>query len=87
MKNSDTIDKNRKQFESNDNLAKLDEKSVSCGVGCMEDDEDLPKWAHFICPSCGISYGMGALVKAVRKRRRLASQEKSDIMWHTFEGQ
>jgi hypothetical protein len=78
MKNSDAIDKNRKQFESNDNLAKLDDKTVSCGVGRME-EEDIPKWAHFICPSCGISYGISALVKAVRRRRRLISHETSDI--------
>jgi hypothetical protein len=80
MNNSDTIDKNRKQFEWNDNLAKLDDKKVGCGVECIgEDEEDIPKWAHFICPSCGISYGISALVKAVRKRRRLISPEKSDI--------
>ena len=71
MRNSDSTVKNRKQFEPNDNLAKLDDKTVSCGVGCMEKEkEDIPKWAHFICPSCGISYGISALVKAIRKRRR-----------------
>jgi hypothetical protein len=69
------VDNNKKQFESNDNnLAKLGDRTVRCGVGCMEkDEEDIPKWTHFICPSCAISYGISALVKAVRKRRRLIS--------------
>ena len=79
MKNSDTMDKSRKQSESNDNPTKLDDKTVSCGVGCMDEEDDIPKWAHFICPSCGISYGISALVKAVRKRRRLISHGTSDI--------
>jgi hypothetical protein len=81
MENSDTITKNREQGEWSDNFAKLDDKKASCGVGCMKEkeEEDIPKWAHFICPSCGISYGISALVKAIRKRRRVISHEISDI--------
>jgi pyruvate/2-oxoacid:ferredoxin oxidoreductase beta subunit len=33
-------------------------------------DEEIPKWANFICPSCGISYGINALIKAIRKRKQ-----------------
>jgi len=35
-----------------------------------QDEEEIPKWANFICPSCGISYGINALIKAIRKRRQ-----------------
>jgi hypothetical protein len=35
----------------------------------MEDNE-VPKWANFICPSCAISYGVKALIKAIRKRQQ-----------------
>ena len=81
MKNSNSIDKNRRQFESNDDLAKLDDRTVSCGVGCTgkeDEEEDVPKWAHFICPSCGISYGISSLVKAIRRRRCPTFHETSD---------
>lgn len=45
----------------------------------MEKEEDIPKWARFMCPSCGISYGISALVDAVKKRRKLAPYEVPDI--------
>ncbi|MDQ6667004.1 MAG: hypothetical protein M3Y53_02130 [Thermoproteota archaeon] len=35
----------------------------------MEDNE-VPKWANFICPSCALSYGVNALIKAIRKRQQ-----------------
>ncbi len=35
----------------------------------MEDEEEVPKWAYYICPSCAIYYGTKALLKAIRKRR------------------
>jgi hypothetical protein len=31
--------------------------------------EELPKWMNFICPSCGIAYGINALVNMIRKRK------------------
>jgi hypothetical protein len=34
------------------------------------EDNEIPKWANFICPSCGISYGINALIKAIRKRQK-----------------
>jgi len=40
----------------------------------QEGDEDIPKWANFICPSCGISYGINALIKAIRKRQQQKDQ-------------
>jgi len=36
----------------------------------QEEDNEIPKWANFICPSCGISYGINALIKAIRKRQK-----------------
>ncbi len=35
----------------------------------MEEENDVPKWANFICPSCAVSYGVNALVKAIKKRK------------------
>ncbi|MDQ6866767.1 MAG: hypothetical protein M3044_23465 [Thermoproteota archaeon] len=35
----------------------------------MEDNE-VPKWTNFLCPSCAISYGVNALVEAIRKRQQ-----------------
>ncbi|MGI0046091.1 MAG: hypothetical protein ACREBB_02725 [Nitrosotalea sp.] len=35
----------------------------------MEEEADVPKWTNFICPSCAISYGINALVKAIKKRK------------------
>jgi len=35
-----------------------------------QEEDEIPKWANFICPSCGISYGINALIKAIRKRRQ-----------------
>lgn len=32
-------------------------------------EEELPKWMNFICPSCGIAYGVNALVNTIRKRK------------------
>ena len=40
----------------------------------QEEDEDIPKWANFICPSCGISYGINALIKAIRKLKQQKEQ-------------
>ena len=28
------------------------------------------KWANVVCPSCAISYGVNALIKAIRKRQQ-----------------
>ena len=41
-----------------------------------EEEGEIPKWANFICPSCGISYGVNALIKAIRKRRQKKEKEK-----------
>jgi hypothetical protein len=41
----------------------MDEKKEREGEG------ELPTWTNFICPSCGIAYGINALIKAVRKRK------------------
>lgn len=35
-----------------------------------QDDVEIPRWTNFICPSCGIAYGVNALIKAIRKRRQ-----------------
>jgi len=39
-------------------------------MGSYKEDDDIPKWANFICPSCGIVYGINALIKAIRKRKQ-----------------
>jgi hypothetical protein len=44
-----------------------------------QEDEEIPKWANFICPSCGISYGINALIKAIRKRQRQQKEKQSNI--------
>jgi hypothetical protein len=33
-----------------------------------EEQEELPKWMNFACPSCGIVYGINALIVTIRKR-------------------
>jgi hypothetical protein len=32
-------------------------------------EEELPKWMNFICPSCGIAYGISTLIKTIKKRK------------------
>lgn len=32
--------------------------------------EDRPQWMNFICPSCAIGYGINALIKTIKKRRK-----------------
>ncbi|MBI3639279.1 MAG: hypothetical protein HY223_03090 [Thaumarchaeota archaeon] len=44
----------------------------------MEDD-DIPKWANFICPSCAVAYGVNALIKAIKKRRHRIDEQESII--------
>lgn len=34
-----------------------------------EQQEDIPRWAYYICPSCAIYYGTKAIINAIRKRR------------------
>jgi len=34
-----------------------------------EEESDVPKWTNFICPSCAVSYGVNALVSAIKKRK------------------
>jgi hypothetical protein len=42
-------------------------------MGNNEDQqEDRPQWINFICPSCAIGYGINALVKTIKKRRKHA---------------
>lgn len=43
-------------------------------------EEEIPKWANFICPSCGISYGINALVKAIRKRRQKNEEHTNTLV-------
>jgi hypothetical protein len=43
-------------------------------------EEEIPKWANFICPSCGISYGINALVKAIRKRRQKKEEHTNTLI-------
>jgi|GEM_PF-2902113 len=43
-----------------------------------EQQEDIPKWAYYICPSCAIYYGTKAIIKAIRKRR--AKHKMSQII-------
>lgn len=31
------------------------------------EEEELPKWMNFICPSCAISYGISKLIKIIKK--------------------
>jgi pyruvate/2-oxoacid:ferredoxin oxidoreductase beta subunit len=46
----------------------------------MENQEDeIPKWANFICPSCGISYGINALIKAIRKRKQQKEEHANTL--------
>jgi len=42
----------------------------------QDEDEEIPKWANFICPSCGIAYGVSALIRAIRKRRQKKEKDK-----------
>jgi hypothetical protein len=41
----------------------MEKKKEGEGLG------ELPAWTNFICPSCGIAYGINALIKAVKKRK------------------
>jgi pyruvate/2-oxoacid:ferredoxin oxidoreductase beta subunit len=43
----------------------------------QEEKDEIPKWANFICPSCGISYGINALIKAIRKRQQEVESSNS----------
>jgi len=40
----------------------------------QEEKDEIPKWANFICPSCGVSYGINAMIKAIRKRQKQKQQ-------------
>ena len=31
--------------------------------------EEVPKWVNFICPSCSIAYGISALIKTIKKQK------------------
>jgi hypothetical protein len=42
-----------------------------------EEKDEIPKWANFICPSCSISYGINALIKAIRKRQQKVESSNS----------
>jgi hypothetical protein len=33
-------------------------------------EEDRPQWMNFICPSCAIGYGINALIKTIKKRKK-----------------
>ena len=58
--------------------------------------EDIPKWMNFICPSCGIAYGINALSKMIKKRKTRhniavdsstkydVEHQKSTIFFHTM---
>jgi hypothetical protein len=35
-----------------------------------KEDDNIPKWTNFICPSCGIAYGINTLIKAIKKRQQ-----------------
>jgi pyruvate/2-oxoacid:ferredoxin oxidoreductase beta subunit len=45
----------------------------------QEEEDEIPKWANFVCPSCGISYGINALIKAIRKRKQQQEEKQSNI--------
>ncbi len=45
----------------------------------MEEENDVPKWANFICPSCAVSYGVNALVKAIKKRKERKALQNVEI--------
>jgi hypothetical protein len=45
----------------------------------MEEEANIPKWANFLCPSCAVSYGIEALVKAIRKRKGQKPLETVDV--------
>jgi pyruvate/2-oxoacid:ferredoxin oxidoreductase beta subunit len=45
----------------------------------QEEEDEIPKWASFVCPSCGIYYGINALIKAIRKRKQQQEEKKSNI--------
>jgi hypothetical protein len=32
-------------------------------------EENIPKWINFICPSYAIAYGISALIKNIKKRK------------------
>ena len=34
-----------------------------------QEEENVPKWMNFICPSCAITYGISALIKTIKKRK------------------
>jgi len=51
---------------------------------CIEDqEEEIPKWAHFIRPSHVISYGINAMIKAIRKRRQKEERSKYCLCVYT----
>lgn len=48
----------------------------------QEEEKNIPKWMNFICPSCGIGYGISALIKTIKKRkarRGIAMGSRDDI--------
>jgi hypothetical protein len=36
----------------------------------QDQQEDRLQWMNFICPSCAVAYGISALIKTVKKRRK-----------------
>jgi hypothetical protein len=35
----------------------------------QQEEDNIPKWMNFVCPSCGIAYGISALIKTIKKRK------------------
>ena len=50
------------------------------GMGNNENQQDdQPRWMNFICPSCAVAYGVNALIKTLKRRRKQTAASVDEI--------